>query len=103
MVKWNEIVHQQQMNKTEKYKKRRTDTIKKWRAAVNKKNCRTKIKRSYNTTKTFHFLKPVVPKTPKYRPIFKIRKDALKMRLIINTQNSRISKIAKKISKELRP
>ena len=33
----------------------------------------------------------------------KIHKDPLKIRLIINTQNSPIYKIAKKISKELRP
>ena len=48
-------------------------------------------------------LKPSVPKTPKARSILNIDKDTLKIRLIVNTQNSPIYKIAKKIFKELRP
>ena len=40
---------------------------------------------------------------PKARAILKIHKDPLKIRLIINTQNSPMYKIIKKISKELRP
>ena len=48
-------------------------------------------------------LKPSVPKTPKARSILNIDKDTLKIRLIINTQNSPIYKKAKKIFKELRP
>ena len=55
-------------------------------------------------TKQEHFnLKPIAPTTPKARPILKIHKYPLKIRLIINTQNSPVYKIAKKISKELRP
>ena len=48
-------------------------------------------------------LEPIPPTTPKARPILKIHKYPLKIRLIINTQNSPVYKIAKKISKELRP
>ena len=40
-------------------------------------------------------------KTPKAKPLPKIPKDPLKIRLIINTQNSPIYKIVKQISKEL--
>ena len=40
---------------------------------------------------------------PKARAILKIHKDPLKIRLIINTQNSPMYKIIKKISEELRP
>ena len=91
----------QELNKPERYRKLKTDTIKQSRAAINKKLAELKLKDLI--TKEHTSLKPNVPKTPKARPILKIHKDPLKIRLIINTQNSPISKIAKKISKELRP
>ena len=43
------------MNKTERYKKLRTDTIKKSRATINKKTWGTNIKRFNNKARTFHF------------------------------------------------
>ena len=76
--------------------------IKQSRAAINEKLAEVKLKDVI--TKQEHFsLKPNVPKTPKGRPILKLHKDPLKIRWTINTQNSPIYKIAKKISKELRP
>ena len=92
----------EQLNKPERYRKLRTDTIKQSRAAMNKKLAELKLKDL--TTKQEHSsLKLSVPKTSKARPILKIHKDPLKIPLIINTQNSPIYKIAKKISKEIRP
>ena len=92
----------QELNKPERYRKLKTDTIKQSRAAINKKLAELKLK-DLITKQEHSSLKPNVPKTPKARPILKIHKDPLKIRLIINTQNSPIYKIAKKISKELRP
>ena len=80
---------EQELNKPERYKKLRTDTIKKSRTAINKKLAELKLKDLI--TKQEHFsVKPSVPKTSKARPILKINKDPLKIRLIINTQNSPI-------------
>ena len=92
----------QELNKPERYRKLKTDTIKQSRATINKKLAELKLK-DLITKQEHPSLKPNVPKTPKTRPILKIHKDPLKIRLIINTQNSPIYKIAKKISKELRP
>ena len=47
-------------------------------------------------------LKPHTPKTPSARPLLKIHKNLLKIRLVINTQNSAVYKIGKLLSKELR-
>ena len=92
----------QELNKPDRYIKLKTDTITNSRAAVNKKLAELKLKNLI--TKQEHAnLKPIVPKTPKARPTLKIHKDPLKIRLIINTQNSPIYKIAKRISQELRP
>lgn len=55
MVKWNEIVQQQQIIKAEKYKTRRSDTIKKSRAAVNKKIAELKLKDLIIRQKNFVF------------------------------------------------
>ena len=93
---------EQELDKPERYRKLRTDIIKQSRAALNKKLAELKFK-NLITKEEHSSLKPSVPKTPKARPILKIHKDPLKIRLIINTQNSPIYKIAKKISKELRP
>ena len=90
------------MNKPERYRKLRKDTIKQSSAAINKKLAELKLK-DLITKQQHSSLKPSVPKTPKVRPIMEIHKDPLKIGLIINTQNSLISKIAKKILKELRP
>ena len=92
----------QELNKPERYRKLTTDTIKQSRAAISKKLAELKLK-DLITKQEHSSLKPNVPKTPKARLILKIHKDLLKIRLIINTQNSPIDKIAKKISKELRP
>ena len=92
----------QELNKPKRYRKLKTDTIKQSRAAINKKLAELKLK-DLITKQEHSSLKPNVPKTPKARPILKIHKDPLKIRLIINTQNSPIYKIVKKISKELRP
>ena len=93
---------EQELNKPERYKKPRTDTIKKSRTSRNKKLAELKLK-DLITKQEHSSLKPSVPKTPKARSILKIHKDRLKIRLIVNTQNSPIYKIAKKISKELTP
>ena len=93
---------EQELDKPERYRKLRTDIIKQSRAALNKKLAELKFK-NLITKEEHSSLKPSVPKTLKARPILKIHKDPLKIRLIINTQNSPIYKIAKKISKELRP
>ena len=93
---------EQELDKPEKYRKLRTDIIKQSRATRNKKLAELKFK-NLITKEEHSSLKPSVPKTLKTRPILKIDKDPLKIRLIINTQNSPICKIAKKISKELRP
>ena len=92
----------QELNKPERYRKPKADTIKQSRATINKKLAELKLK-DLITKQEHPSLKPNVPKTPKARPILKIHQDPLKIRLIINTQNSPIYKIAKKISKELRP
>ena len=93
---------EQELNKPKRYGKLRTDTIKQSRAAINKKLAKLKLK-DLITKQEHYSLKPSVPKTPKARPILKIHKNPLKIRLVINTQNSPICKIAKKIMKELRP
>ena len=90
-----------ELNKPERYRKLRTDIIKQSRAALNKKLAELKFK-NLITKEEHSSLKPSVPKTPKARPILKIHKDPLKIRLIINTQNSPTCKIVKKISKKLR-
>ena len=90
------------MNKPERYRKLRKDTIKQSSAAINKKLAELKLK-DLITKQQHSSLKPSVPKTPKVRSIMEIHKDPLKIGLIINTQNSLISKIAKKILKEPRP
>ena len=89
---------EQELNKRIRYRKLRPGTIKQSRDAINKK---IEIKRSNNKTRTFQF-KPSLPKTRKARPILKTQKDPLKVYLIINTQNSPIYKIAKKILIEVR-
>ena len=90
---------EQELNKPERYKKLGTDTIKKSRTAINKKLAELKLK-DLITKQKHSNLKPSVQKPPKPRPILKIHKDPLKTRLIINTENSPIYKIAKKISKK---
>ena len=90
-----------ELNKPERYRKLRTDIIKQSRAALNKKLAELKFK-NLITKEEHSSLKPSVPKTLKARPILKIHKDPLKIRLIINTQNSPTCKIVKKISKKLR-
>ena len=77
---------EQKFNKTERYEKLRTDTIKKSRDVINKKFAELKLK-DLITKQENSSLKPRVPKTPKTRPILKMHKDPLKIRLIINTQN----------------
>ena len=52
--------------------------------------------------KLYKDLKPHTPKTPSARLLLKIRKNPLKIRLAINTQNSAVYKIGKLLSKELR-
>ena len=94
---------EQELNKPERYKKPRTDTIKKSRTSRNKKLAELKLKDLITKQEHSTVPKPSVPKTPKARSILKIHKDRLKTRLIVNTQNSPIYKIAKKISKELTP
>ena len=89
---------EQELKKPERYRKLRTDTIKQSRAAINKKLAKLKLK-DLITKQEHSSLKPSVPKTPKARLILKIHKYPLKN----NTQNSPMYKIAKKISKELRP
>ena len=66
----------QELNKPDRYKNVRTHTNKKSRSAINKKSCRTKIKRSNNKIR-FHF-KTKCSKTPKIRLISKIHKDPFK-------------------------
>ena len=92
---------EQELDKPERYRKLRTDIIKQSRAALNKKLAELKFK-NLITKEEHSSLKPSVPKTSKARPILKIHKDPLKIRLIINTQNSPTCKIVKKISKKLR-
>ena len=94
---------EQKLNKPKRYRKLRTDSIKQSWAAINKKLAAELKLKDLITKQEHSSLKPTVPKTPKARPILKTHKDPLKIRLIINTQNSPIYKIAKKISKELRP
>ena len=47
-------------------------------------------------------LKPHTPKTTSARPLWKIHKNPLKIRLVINTHNSAEYKIGNLLSKELR-
>ena len=61
---------EQELNKPERYKKIRTDTIKKSRTAINKKLVELKVK-DLITKEKHSSSKPNVPKTPKARPIFK--------------------------------
>ena len=93
---------EQKLNEPKRYIKLRTDTIKQTRAAINKKLAELKLK-DLITKQQHSSSKPSVLKTTKARPILKIHKDLLKIRLIINTQNSPTQEIAKKILKELRP
>ena len=93
---------EQNLKKPKRYRKLRTDTIKQSRAAINKNLAELKLK-DLILKQEHSSLKPSIPKTSKARPILKIHKDPLKIRLIINTLNSPIYKIAKKISKERRP
>ena len=51
--------------------------------------------------KLYKDLKPHTPKTPSARPLLKIHKNPLKIRLVINTQNSTVYKIGKLLSKQL--
>ena len=80
---------EQELNKTKRNRKLRTDTIKQSRAAINKKIVELKVKDLINKTRTFQF-KTKGTKTPKARPILKIHEDPFKIFLIINTQNSLI-------------
>ena len=43
--------------------------------------------------KLYKDLKPHTPKTPSARPILKIHKNPLKIKLVVNTQNSAVCKI----------
>ena len=89
---------ERELNKPERYRELRTDTIKQLRAAVNKKLAELRLI-NLITKQEHSSLKPSVQKTAKERPILKIHIDPLKICLIINTQNSTLYKIAKKISK----
>ena len=89
---------QQKLNKTERYKKLRTDTIKKSRADINKKIVELKLK-DLITKQEHSILKASMPKTQKTRPIFKIYKNSLKMCLTINTQNFPLYKIEQNIER----
>ena len=93
---------EQKLNEPKRYIKLRTDTIKQTRAAINKKLAELKLK-DLITKQQHSSSKSSVLKTTKARPILKIHKDLLKIRLIINTQNSPTYEIAKKILKEIRP
>ena len=62
----------QLLNKAERYRKLKTDTIKQSRAAINKKLGELKLK-DLITKQEHSSLKPDVPKTPKARPILKIQ------------------------------
>ena len=78
--------------------------------SLKKENVRSKVNKKLKELKDsglisenlYKDLKPHTPKTPSARPLLKIHKNPLKIRLVINTQNSAVYKIGKLLSKELR-
>ena len=79
-------------------KKDNTDNV---RSKVNKKLKELK-ESGLISEKLYTDLKPHTMKTPSARPLLKIHKNPLKVRLVINPQNSAVYKIGKHLSKELR-
>ena len=91
-----------ELQNRERYKEVKKDDIEKVKTKVNKElaTLRKENKLSVNEVKS---LKQITPTTPKARPTLKAHKDPLKIRLIINTKGSAFYKIAKLVSKELKP
>lgn len=83
-----------ELNNQNRYHGLKKDIIDKVRSKINKKLKELKKKGliSENLCKDF---KPHTLKTPSARPLLKLHKNPLKIRLVINTQNSAVYKIGK--------
>ena len=90
-----------ELNNQNRYHILKKDNIDNVRSKVNNKL--KKLKESgLISEKSYKDLKPHTPKTPSARPLLKIHKKLLKIRLVINTQNSAVYKIGKLLPKDLR-
>ena len=89
-----------ELNNQNIYHGLKKDKIDNVRSKVNKKLKELK-ESGLISEKLYKDLKPHTPKTPSARLLLKIRKNPLKIRLAINTQNSAVYKIGKLLSKEL--
>ena len=85
----------------DRYHGLKKDNIDNVRSKVNNKLKEFK-ESGLTSEKSYKDLKPRTPKTPSARPLLKIYKNPLKIRLVINTQNSAVYKIRKLLPKELR-
>ena len=90
-----------ELNNQKRYHSFKKDNIDNVRSKVNKKLKELK-ESGLISEKLYKDLKPHTPKTPSARPLLKMHKNPLKIRLVINTQISAVYKIGKLLSKELR-
>ena len=90
-----------ELNNQNRYHSLKKDNIDNDRSKVNKKLKELK-ESGLISAKLYKDLKSHTPKTPSAIPLLKIHKNLLKIKLVINTQNSALYKIGKFLSKELR-
>ena len=90
------------MSNRERYKELEGDNIEKVKKAVNNE-LKSLCDGNKITTDMKKQLKQITPTTPIARPTLKAHKNPLKVRLIINTKGSSYYKIAKFVSRELKP
>ena len=90
-----------ELNNQNRYHSLKKDNIDSVRSKVNKKLKELK-ESGLISAKLYKDLKSHTPKTPSAIPLLKIHKNLLKIKLVINTQNSALYKIGKILSKELR-
>ena len=93
---------EKELSNQERYKELEGDNIEKVKKAVNKE-LKSLCDKNKITTDMKEQLKQITPTTPIARPTLKAHKKPLKVRLIINTKGSSYYKIAKFVSRELKP
>ena len=92
----------QELSNTDRYSSLTKDDIDKVKININKELA-TLRKENIISADFMKSVKQITPTTPIARPTLKAHKDPIKVRLIINTQGSAFYKIAKFVSKELKP
>ena len=93
---------EKELSNLERYKELEGDNTEKVKKAVNKE-LKSLCDGNKITTDMKKQLKQITPTTPIARPTLKAHKNPLKVRLIINTKGSSYYKIAKFVSRELKP